>query len=153
MLDNLFFLSWLTKRIVTGVPYLTSVIAMGYNIHHCFICHPSDSTVSEDVGIEPWTVVTTALAVRRLNHSAGAWISSTTRLDLINSRLDLIHTLLDLIHTRPDLIHTRLDLIDIRLDLIHTLLDLIHTRLDLIDIRLDLIHFSDSSVFDCYRRG
>ncbi len=40
-----------------------------YNIQHCFICHPSDSTVSEDAGIEPRTVATTALAVRRSNHS------------------------------------------------------------------------------------
>jgi hypothetical protein len=41
-----------------------------YDIQHCFICHPSDSTVSEDAGIEPRTVATTALAVRRSNHSA-----------------------------------------------------------------------------------
>ncbi len=39
-------------------------------IQHCFICRPSDSTVSEDAGIEPWTVATSALAVRRSNHSA-----------------------------------------------------------------------------------
>jgi hypothetical protein len=31
---------------------------------------PSDSTVSEDAGIEPRTVATTVLAVRRSNHSA-----------------------------------------------------------------------------------
>jgi hypothetical protein len=36
-----------------------------YDIKHCFICRPSDSTVSEDAGIEPRTVATTALAVRR----------------------------------------------------------------------------------------
>jgi hypothetical protein len=41
-----------------------------YYIQHCFICRPSDSTVSEDAGIEPRTVTTTALAVRRSNHSA-----------------------------------------------------------------------------------
>jgi hypothetical protein len=40
------------------------------DIQHCFICRPSDSTVSEDAGIEPRTVATTALTVRRLNHSA-----------------------------------------------------------------------------------
>ncbi len=40
-----------------------------YHIQHCFICRPSDSTVSEDAGIEPRTVATTALAVRRSNHS------------------------------------------------------------------------------------
>jgi hypothetical protein len=30
----------------------------------------SDSTVPSDAGIEPWTVATGALAVRRSNHSA-----------------------------------------------------------------------------------
>ncbi len=39
-------------------------------IQHCFICRPSDSTVSEDAGIGPRTVATLALAVRRSNHSA-----------------------------------------------------------------------------------
>jgi hypothetical protein len=29
-----------------------------YFIQHCFICLPSDSTVSEDAGIEPRTVAT-----------------------------------------------------------------------------------------------
>jgi hypothetical protein len=41
-----------------------------YFSQHCFICRPSDSTVSEDAGIEPRTIVTTALAVRRSSHSA-----------------------------------------------------------------------------------
>ncbi len=41
-----------------------------YCIQHCFICRPSDSTVSEDAGIEPRTVATSALAVRRSNHWA-----------------------------------------------------------------------------------
>ena len=41
-----------------------------YFIQHCFIYRPSDSTVSEDAGIEPRTVATTALAVRRSNHLA-----------------------------------------------------------------------------------
>jgi hypothetical protein len=39
-----------------------------YNIQHCFICSPSDSTVPTDAGIEPRTVATCALAVRRSNH-------------------------------------------------------------------------------------
>jgi hypothetical protein len=39
-----------------------------YNIQHCFICRPSDSTVPTDSGIEPRTVATCALAVRRFNH-------------------------------------------------------------------------------------
>ncbi len=37
---------------------------------YCFICRSSDSTVSEDAGIEPRTVATLAVAVRRSNHSA-----------------------------------------------------------------------------------
>ncbi len=41
-----------------------------YDIQHCFICRPSDSTVPEDAGIEPTIVATTALAVRRSNRSA-----------------------------------------------------------------------------------
>ncbi len=39
-------------------------------IQHCYICHPSDSAVSEDAGIEPRTVATSALIVRCFNHSA-----------------------------------------------------------------------------------
>ncbi len=41
-----------------------------YFVQHCFICRPSDSTVSEDAGTEPRTVTTLALATRRSNHSA-----------------------------------------------------------------------------------
>ncbi len=37
-----------------------------YNIQHCFVGRPSDSTVSEDAGIEPMTVETTALAGQML---------------------------------------------------------------------------------------
>jgi hypothetical protein len=45
-----------------------------YFSQHCFICRPSDTTVSEDPGIEPRTVAASALAVRR---------SIATRLHLI----------------------------------------------------------------------
>ncbi len=41
---------------------------LSYNIQHCFICRPSDSTVPTDAGIVPRTVATGALAVRRSNH-------------------------------------------------------------------------------------
>ncbi len=41
-----------------------------YVIQHCFICRPSDSTVSEDAGIDPRTVATMALTAGRPNHSA-----------------------------------------------------------------------------------
>jgi hypothetical protein len=41
-----------------------------FYIQHCFICRLSDYNVSEDAGIEPRTVSTSALAVRRSIHSA-----------------------------------------------------------------------------------
>ncbi len=42
-----------------------------YYIQHCFICRPSDSTVpTADAEIEPRTVATGALAVRRSKHQA-----------------------------------------------------------------------------------
>jgi hypothetical protein len=41
-----------------------------YFIQHCFLGRPSDYTVSEDAEIEPRTVATSALAVRRSSHSA-----------------------------------------------------------------------------------
>ncbi len=58
-----------------------------YDIQHCFICCPSDSTVSEDAGIELRTVATTALAVRRSNHSVRS--HPHTRLDLIHCFIGL----------------------------------------------------------------
>jgi hypothetical protein len=39
-----------------------------YCIQHCFICRPSDSTVPTNAGIEPRTVATGTLTVRRSNH-------------------------------------------------------------------------------------
>jgi hypothetical protein len=59
-----------------------------YHIQHCFICRPLDSTVSEDAGIEPRTVATTALAVRHSNHSARSLPSHPV--DEI-SKLDKLH--------------------------------------------------------------
>jgi hypothetical protein len=44
-----------------------------YLVQQCFICRPSDSTVSEDAGIEPRTVATLTLAVRRCNLSARSY--------------------------------------------------------------------------------
>jgi hypothetical protein len=41
-----------------------------YVIQHCFICRPSDFTMSEDARIEPKTVVALELAVRRSNYLA-----------------------------------------------------------------------------------
>ncbi len=55
------------------VPHFTRgyfLVFFMYIIQHCFICRPSESTVSEDAGIEPWTVANLTLAVRRFYHSA-----------------------------------------------------------------------------------
>ena len=46
------------------------VLLSMYVIQPCFICRPSDSTVSEDAEIEPGTVATSALTARRSNHLA-----------------------------------------------------------------------------------
>ncbi len=61
-------------------------------IQHSFICHLTDSTVSEVAGIEPRTVATTALAVRRSNDSlvVKAAISHPLRLHFIHTWLYLI---------------------------------------------------------------
>jgi hypothetical protein len=53
------------------VPVLTARLNFNFfmnYVKHCFICLPSDSTVSKDAGIDPRTVVTFALAARRSNH-------------------------------------------------------------------------------------
>jgi hypothetical protein len=42
-------------------------------IQHWFTCRPSDSTVSEEAGIEPRTVTTLVLTARRSNHSAKSY--------------------------------------------------------------------------------
>ncbi len=47
-----------------------SIFLFMYVIQHCVICCPSDSTVSEDAGIEPRTVATLALTARCSNHLA-----------------------------------------------------------------------------------
>jgi hypothetical protein len=58
-----------------------------YFFQHCFSCRLSDSTVSEDDEIEPRTVATLPLAIRRSNHLARShpqalgYISSTVMRD------------------------------------------------------------------------
>jgi hypothetical protein len=54
-----------------------------YDIQQCFICRPSDSTVSEDAEIEARTVATTALTVRRSNHSASLILNVAYRIRLV----------------------------------------------------------------------
>jgi hypothetical protein len=56
------FLLW--TFIKAGLFGFSFVFYVRYDIQHCFICR---STVLEDAGIEPMTVATTALAVRRSN--------------------------------------------------------------------------------------
>ena len=56
-----------------------------YNIQHCFISRPSDSTVSEDAGIEHRIVASTALTIRRSNHSAKSHPHSAQSPPLVQS--------------------------------------------------------------------
>ncbi len=80
---------------------LSPSLSFFYFIKHCFVCRPSDYIVPEDAGIETRTVSTSALAVRRSNHSARSRPRSA------KSR-----------HIRLDLVHIRLVLVNIRLDLV-----------------------------------
>jgi hypothetical protein len=68
------FYSCFKKRVVLRGLFLkgdfSDFFLFTYDIQDCFICRPSDSTVSEDAVIEARAVGTTALAVRRSNHSA-----------------------------------------------------------------------------------
>ena len=48
-----------------------------YFIQPCFVCRPSDSTVSEDADIEPRTIATSAFMILS---------------DSLTTQLDLIHT-------------------------------------------------------------
>ncbi len=59
------------------------ILSLLYSTPFHFICRRSDSPVSEDAGIEPRTVATLALAVRRSNHSARS--HPQIRLDLIQT--------------------------------------------------------------------
>jgi hypothetical protein len=62
-------ISFLHPYSSTPSRYLSFFSSM-YCVQHGSICRLSDSTVSEDAGIEPRTVASSALAVRRSNHSA-----------------------------------------------------------------------------------
>ncbi len=50
--------------------YIQSGHFLSNIFQHCFICRPSDSTVSADAGVESRTVATLALIVRRSKHLA-----------------------------------------------------------------------------------
>ncbi len=78
-------------RILTSNLFFLEGIFFMYDIQHCFICRPLDSTVSKDAKIEPMTVATTALAVRRPNHSARS--HPQTQLD-IDKRIEVFFQIL-----------------------------------------------------------
>jgi hypothetical protein len=63
-----------------------------YVIQHGFICRPSDSTVSEEAGIDPMTDATAALAVRRSTyHSARShqlYITRSQNIVVLSSVVD-----------------------------------------------------------------
>jgi hypothetical protein len=68
-----------------------------------YVIRPSDSTVSEDAGIETRTVATLALTATRSNHSVRSrpqlgYISSTTPLDLIHNS---VRSLLQSVRSHP----------------------------------------------------
>ncbi len=87
-----------------------------YYIQHCFICRPSDSTVPTDAGIEPKTVETGALAVRRSKHQARSHphqARSHPRCGLYTLRFfnpcsGVSHTRCALFCTLPSILHVRL---------------------------------------------
>ncbi len=43
------------KQKILTLIYSADFFFFMYVIQHCFICHPSDSTVSEEAGIDPRT--------------------------------------------------------------------------------------------------
>ncbi len=61
-----------------SLPSLFLFLFFHYCIQNCFVCHPSESTVFEDAGIEPRTVA-----------SHGLSDALTTQLDLIHSHLPI----------------------------------------------------------------
>jgi hypothetical protein len=61
--------AFIAKSNVKRVSFLYSFFFM-YVIQHFFICRPSDSTGSDEAGIELTTDATLALTARRVNHSA-----------------------------------------------------------------------------------
>ncbi len=72
-----------------------------YYIQHCFICRLSDSTVSEDAGIEPRTVATLALAIRRSNHSARSHLCDMDFKRIVANKITLHTNILKKLLLRP----------------------------------------------------
>jgi hypothetical protein len=58
------------KKILLSEEFVKERFFQQYYIQKCFICCPSDSTVSEDAGNEPRTFATSALVVRHSKNFA-----------------------------------------------------------------------------------
>jgi hypothetical protein len=109
-----------------------------------------DSTVSVDIGIEPRTFATMALAIRSCNYSARSYphsaryhpLSGSARSHLLSVRSHSVST-----RSHPLLVSARSHLLPARSHppsvryhpQFHTRLDIIYTGLDFIHYRLDLI--------------
>jgi hypothetical protein len=62
---------------VLNLDFFVDFFLFMYVTHHCFICRPSDSTVSEDAGNETKTDATLALTAR------GSILSARSHLQLV----------------------------------------------------------------------
>ncbi len=68
-----------------------SFFLLMYDIQRCFICRSSDFNVLEDAGIEPRTVATTALAVRRSYPHSARSRPQSTRSHPLSARSHLVY--------------------------------------------------------------
>jgi hypothetical protein len=70
-------------------------LKLQYGIQHCVIGRPSDSILSEDIGIDPRTVAISALAVRRSIHSARSHRTSLTHVKVFKKKFDTYRKITD----------------------------------------------------------
>jgi hypothetical protein len=70
MIKKLFFFRQSSFTCISKIGFWIFSFLFMYVIQHCFICRPSDSTLSEDAGIELRSVATLASTARRSNQSA-----------------------------------------------------------------------------------
>jgi hypothetical protein len=70
LFKTIFSVVHLTLRVVLVIQTIGFLYFYVYALYSTLVCRPSDSTVSEDAGIEHRTVATLALAVSRSSHSA-----------------------------------------------------------------------------------
>ncbi len=113
-----------------------------YDIQHCFICRPSDYTVSEDAGVEPRTAATAVLAVRRSNHLG----YNASTLGNISSTLGYISSTLGYISYTHGYISSTAGYISSTLGYISSTLDYISSTLGYISSTLSHISFTLSYI-------